>query len=683
MTLTFPAGAALPGEVPMKHRSRPATRLPRSRAARAFARIGGAFAALALPLSALAETPRAVVPELASQWLHVSDDGGLALRFVLDGARPTPFVRRGDRATARGAGPGGSDLVVRTVPGGVEDFLVFHSAPALASVRYRVDVADWVGARFVGRSLERIDEAGTPRLRMAAPFVVDRHGVRHEASVTLRECAADTRASAPWGRAPVSPRAAECVVDIAWSLPPAAYPAVLDPAWTTTARLAEPRWAHGAARLEDGRVLVAGGSYPIGNLWGELASAELYDPSTRTWAATGPMSVARRPGFTERLADGRVIVVGGSTGFPGATAQALVEVYDAAVGGFSRTADLVSPRFDFAGAKLLDGSVLVLGGFITNDLATSSAERLDVETLTWFEVAPMHEKRALTAATTLADGRVLVSGGGDNPYLTGNVVHASAELYDGAADRWDLLPAAMNTARYGHTATLVEGGRVLVTGGADGPQGITVHGSLELLDVAAATWSPVSANLTAPRWHHGATLLPNGRVLMVGGYSASFNPSTTRKGDLADVETGSLVALGELATPHTLETSTLLADGTVLVVGGLNDPGSVEVFGSLDGTPCDAAAPASCANGRCESGVCRVFEPMDGLAPETVIERSFLSCSLGGEQGESPCRPTGLLWSLAFVGMACFRRRRTRALRQIMGGRGAIGPRASKSVPAA
>jgi phosphatidylserine/phosphatidylglycerophosphate/cardiolipin synthase-like enzyme len=123
----------------------------------------------------------------------------------------------------------------------------------------------------------------------------------------------------------------------------------------------------------------------------------------------------------------------------------------------------------------------------------------------------------------------------------------------------------MSTARYGQTATLLADGRVLIVGGADGS---TVLASAELYDPATGTFSP-TGSLTTARYNHTATLLADGRVLIVGGGSISNGAGAVlASAELYDPKTSSFSPTGTMSTGRYDHTATLLADGQVLIVGG-------------------------------------------------------------------------------------------------------------------
>ena len=132
--------------------------------------------------------------------------------------------------------------------------------------------------------------------------------------------------------------------------------------WGPVADMLEARYGHAAVFLRHGpgetrdQVLVLGG---VGTR-GALASAELFDPLTKTWRATRPMSRPRGSPLATLLADGRVLVTGGSTAKSFASADA--EIYDPATGTWSSTGAMATPRSVYVQALLPDGGVMVAGG---------------------------------------------------------------------------------------------------------------------------------------------------------------------------------------------------------------------------------------------------------------------------------------------------------------------------------
>jgi hypothetical protein len=180
-----------------------------------------------------------------------------------------------------------------------------------------------------------------------------------------------------------------------------------------------------ATLLEDGRVLITGGDPPDVGSGPGTGSAEIYDPATGTFTATGRMTAAREGHTATRLSDGRVLIVGGCP-------YVAAEIYDPATGKFSATGSLSVPRYAPTAALLPDGRVLIVGG-ATAQPDNSFGEVYDPATGRFTETGALPRSFDASTLTVLRDGRVLLAGGwGDN--VNGQL--PLAELFDPATNQF-------------------------------------------------------------------------------------------------------------------------------------------------------------------------------------------------------------------------------------------------------
>lgn len=234
--------------------------------------------------------------------------------------------------------------------------------------------------------------------------------------------------------------------------------------WTPTGSMTTPRSSHIAMLLPNGEVLVAGGTTDAIN---GLASAELYNPQTGMWTPTGSMQTGRFYFTGTMLRGGKVLVAGGlSTCAPGCSATNTAEIYDPSTGTWASTGNLPTPLFQQAASRLISGQVLLSGGSsIACPYAcapTANAELYNPSTGQWTSTAPMQAARESHTSTLLLNGQVLVAGGAG---ADGSAL-ASAEVYDPATGAWTQT-GSMSVSRAFQSATLLPFGVVLVVGGCD------------------------------------------------------------------------------------------------------------------------------------------------------------------------------------------------------------------------
>lgn len=247
----------------------------------------------------------------------------------------------------------------------------------------------------------------------------------------------------------------------------------------------------------NGKVLVVGGTADN--------TAELFDPSTGTFAATGTPVSTRFEGTATLLVSGKVLFAGGH----GSTA----ELFDPATGTFTATGHMISARDECTATLLNDGTVLIAGGIGgSNQDSIITAELFDPTTGTFTATGSMTEARSGHSATLLNNGKVLVTGG----INSNDDVSTTAEVFDPASGTFSTV-GPMSSGHAFHTATLLDDGTILVAGGFvfPNPPG---NGSVsaELFDPATHLFAR-TGSLGTGRYFHTATKLNNGEVLVTGG----------------------------------------------------------------------------------------------------------------------------------------------------------------------
>ncbi len=174
--------------------------------------------------------------------------------------------------------------------------------------------------------------------------------------------------------------------------------------------------------------------------------------------------------------------------------------------------------------------------------------------------AEMTVPRAAHTATLLKGGKVLITGGCTISGCEMSSEGATAELYDPLA-RSFVRTGSMSTERVSHTATLLSDGRVLVAGGWD-EEGVLR--TAEVYDPATGTFSRVGDMATA-RAAHTASPLRDGRVLFVGGYDGE---RSVPEAEIYDPATDRFEPADDMEIARSAHAATPLADGRVLVTGG-------------------------------------------------------------------------------------------------------------------
>lgn len=527
--------------------------------------------------------------------------GAHAMAFTLEGASGAAIELADGLAVFRAAGPGGADLVHRVDADGTEDHLVFAEAPARPEVRYRVELGTLAGLRLIDGVLELLDRDGAPRFRMRAPWLVDATGARLEARVEVEGCAVDRDPRAPWGRPPVAPGATACVVRIGWP-ETLSYPALLDPTWTaTTNTMSTTRAWHAAERLASGKVLLAGGAYMAGAATTYVASADLYDPTSKTFASTGAMTTARARHASVVLSDGKVLVSGGSNGAGG---LATAETYDPVGGTWTATSPMAADRTRHQAVLLSSGKVLVAGGAAAG-VPVSTAELFDPATRSFSATGTMTMPRRDFQMFAIDGGKVLAAMGFANKWP--DVTLTQAEAYEPLTGVWSAAGTS-SPDRSLHAGAKLKDGRILVAGGYSVGYSNNIQNA-SIFAPSTGTWS-TTGSMSTRRQQFTMTTLDNGAVLVAGGVNADRDGSApTTYFSTAELFTGSgftSTSMPGMGFARYAHTATLLGDGSVLVAGGnsaLGALGTAELFAlSENGQACSSAT--MCKSGQCIDGTC-------------------------------------------------------------------------------
>lgn len=318
-----------------------------------------------------------------------------------------------------------------------------------------------------------------------------------------------------------------------------------------------------ATVLLNGKVLFTGAvginTYDLNTGRTAISGAELYDPATGRWSSCpeataspdcpGPMIISRGRHTATLLTDGRVLIAGGDP------SSASAEIYDPATGKFTKTGDLGTRRTDHTASLLPDGGVLVAGGVQNADegdptrgnpgVPGNTTEIYNPSTRLWTPGKPFPQGVAEHAAVSLAGGKVLLFGGRRPTNPTNATDTDASQLYDPVGDAWTSCmvettamsncPGPLVHARYRNSATVLADGRVLAAGGVRA-DGVVTHSSAELYDPNRGIWTD-TGRMGQARAFQVAARLPNGRVLVAGGFSrfdSQFNNRALNSAELYD-----------------------------------------------------------------------------------------------------------------------------------------------------
>ena len=290
--------------------------------------------------------------------------------------------------------------------------------------------------------------------------------------------------------------------------------------WSSAGSTLEPRGEGHTATLIDSGVLITGGT--------DSALAEIYDPSTGRWSPAGTMMKARNWASATLLDDGRVLVAGGEDStVTGSKVLDSAEIYDPSTGEWTATGSMMQAHSGHS-ATLFDGKPFIVGEYL--------AEIFDPLTETWSNAGePVRERALGSTATAMKNGEVLVTGGewhfdasrinragvgsgasfgtghggptARHQLTTMNPL-SNSEMYNTITRQWTSVES-MGEPRNNHSAILLDDGRVLVVGSSN----------LEAFDPDTGAWSSIGKLHQEHGESSTATLLKDGRILIVGGKS--------------------------------------------------------------------------------------------------------------------------------------------------------------------
>ena len=335
--------------------------------------------------------------------------------------------------------------------------------------------------------------------------------------------------------------------------------------FNTTGSMNVARIDHTATLLANGEVLVAGGD---NNKTGYLSSAEVYNPATGKWTLTGDMTVPREGHGAALLSNGQVLVAGGiNASTNGCATLATAELYNPLTVTWTATGSMTTGRYSFVLVALPNGQVLAAGGTNCGGGGLTSAELYNPSTGKWTATGSMTIGNETNWAVLFQNGEVFVLN--DNIYhpTTGSWTTASSDpifahapvvllpnanvfaagtiqgdsIYSPSTNQWANFPPPPCTMIHQNCEG---GGALLVTGNVLVAGGITqvparpyplseTNGLASLLDPSTLTWTTTGTMKTS-RVGETVTVLLNGQVLFAGG--ETFDKSQRRLVPIAAAE---------------------------------------------------------------------------------------------------------------------------------------------------
>jgi PKD repeat protein len=423
----------------------------------------------------------------------------------------------------------GCDVSYRCDAYKTEEFITVKDANAATIWTWELDTHGLTPRLTPANTIELCDNAGIPRLRINAPEGKDANGnrlcVRGQLSMSLSGHSISLHAK----------------------LEKCAFPVVIDPSWSSTGNMSIGRFAHSAVLTSNGNVLVSGGSSQSS----DLATCEIFDPTTGVWAATGSMTDTRYRSVSIALPSGKIINVGGDPNLKSC------EIYEESTGFWTSTGSFNISRAACSVTLLADGSIIAAGGGnLPNNAITSTCELYNPVSGNWTYTGNLNSARESQNAVMLASGNVLCNGGGN---LATQL--ASAEEYDSLTGLWRNV-GSMTTVRIGQLSVLLSNGNVLTVGGSTN---VTNLSSSEIYDATNQIWN-LTGSTSITLDGNTLTHIGHGKVLATGGLGTAYYTDC----EVYDETRGDWISTSPLLRPRYNHTATRLNDGRVLVTGGYN-----------------------------------------------------------------------------------------------------------------
>ena len=561
---------------------------------------------------------------------------GLSIDVALQGAAPVPARATETAVVYEGALGAATTMIQVPLVTGTEE-LVRLEHPR-TELRYDVTLHGVAGLRLAGGILEVLDAQGTPVLRTTAPALVDAKHTRRTGSLALEGCAYDPSAELPFGRTPTPPGAERCVVVARWDDAGLVYPIVVDPGWTTTARLiVAPRIFHTATAFstaagttcEGGCVLVVGGSSGPGLVRSTVA--ELYSVAAAAWTATDDPPGSTALGLSDHGAaetgTGLVMIGGGSREGGPSPVTSEAALYDpltapgakwksiAPMPGGARHG-LTAVHVPIASPALTQQTVVFVGGLdaVGNPLGT--VDQYSVRAGKWLPGVPQLSVPRYFHAT-VAWGAPC---GGICPPLPKMAVAGGVTVGGLPTDSIEVIDFKTGTEQLLKLSSPAVAPAGVVVGPSDGF--VVFAGGLSALGGSAIASASVDAIPAAAPTSVKSFVLGNGRGFHAGAVFGTAGTSHAaifaggRKADVAVADSDRIaiddprfaVRSSALAGPRVQHRMVTLADGSVMAVGGATSdyrtgPSMEEIIvDAPSAAPC--AADGDCSSAHCADGVC-------------------------------------------------------------------------------